>query len=87
MTILLHKYTQVVVSSIIIQPGITNQQVMEWGVLEMPLKPAGLLVPQRWATPVKVLQRESIWFLEGELKSQSQEAGGSKYKLCHTLKT
>ena len=47
MTILLHKYTQVAVNSIIIQPGITNQQVMECGVLEMPLKPAGLLVPQR----------------------------------------
>lgn len=41
MIILLYKYTQVVVNSIIIQLGITNQLVMEWGVLEMPLKPAG----------------------------------------------
>lgn len=34
---------------------LTNQWVMEWGILERTEKPVGLLIWQRWATQFKVL--------------------------------
>lgn len=37
-------------------------------------------------THFKVLWRENTWFIEGKLKSQSQEAGWDEYKPCNTLK-